>query len=451
MLVKEKTLLRILVALLSVVFFLSAGILGWYWYDNNVDRSGWVIEDNQYYYRNFHNKNVTGWQQIDSSRYYFDETGIMQTGWLSQEGSRYFLKTDGTMATGWLSQGNDRYYLNADGTMASGWQTIQGLRYYLGEDGKLQTGLTEIDGKLFYLDDDGVMRTGMHSLDGKTYYFTDEGPAATGSLQMEDLLYFFADDGVMQTGWVEQEDGKHYYLPEGPMAYGFQEIEGRIYYLDPETGIPHTGWFTEGEYSYYFGEDGAALTGPQEIDGRKFYFTPKGIYVMLVNASNPIPDYYDPDLVTLTGWHRLSSICLEPMKKMLADCKAAGNNVQINSIYRSGENQKMIMEERTKEYMAAGMTYEEAFAKVNLIVAPPGTSEHETGLSADLVGEDAKKWLGVHCWEYGFILRYPPEKADITGITFEPWHFRYVGEKVSMDMKDSGLCLEEYLGAGPAK
>ena len=69
------------------------------------------------------------------------------------------------------------------------------------------------------------------------------------------------------------------------------------------------------------------------------------------------------------------------------------------------------------------------------------------GLAVDISGEAANIWLAEHCWEYGFILRYTEEKASITGITNEPWHFRYVGREISMDMKDSGLCLEEYLGA----
>ena len=80
-------------------------------------------------------------------------------------------------------------------------------------------------------------------------------------------------------------------------------------------------------------------------------------------------------------------------------------------------------------------------------VALPGTSEHQLGLSADLTGKEANEWLAEHCWEYGFILRYPEGKKDITGIINEPWHFRYVGTRVSLDMKDTGLCLEEYLGA----
>ena len=82
----------------------------------------------------------------------------------------------------------------------------------------------------------------------------------------------------------------------------------------------------------------------------------------------------------------------------------------------------------------------------------PGTSEHHLGLAVDIVNVDnAEKlclqWLGEHCWEYGFIVRYQEDKAHITGIVDEPWHFRYVGTAVSMQMKNSGLCLEEYLGA----
>jgi D-alanyl-D-alanine carboxypeptidase len=92
-----------------------------------------------------------------------------------------------------------------------------------------------------------------------------------------------------------------------------------------------------------------------------------------------------------------------------------------------------------------------------------GTSEHHTGLAVDIVGHDyyysghpgstraVQAWLKEHCWEYGFILRYTSEKQAITGFTAETWHFRYVGTEVSMDLKDSGLCLEEYLGAHKAR
>lgn len=92
-------------------------------------------------------------------------------------------------------------------------------------------------------------------------------------------------------------------------------------------------------------------------------------------------------------------------------------------------------------------------------MAVPGTSEHQTGLAVDLVASSyqvldrkqeqtaEQKWLMEHCWEYGFILRYPSDKSAVTGIGYEPWHYRYVGRETSKAIQDSGLCLEEYLTA----
>ena len=90
-------------------------------------------------------------------------------------------------------------------------------------------------------------------------------------------------------------------------------------------------------------------------------------------------------------------------------------------------------------------------------VAQPGTSEHQTGLALDIVAagyqildeeqEDTaeQKWLMENSWKYGFILRYPSEKSDITGIGYEPWHYRYVGKAAAADIYRTGVCLEEYL------
>ena len=89
----------------------------------------------------------------------------------------------------------------------------------------------------------------------------------------------------------------------------------------------------------------------------------------------------------------------------------------------------------------------------------PGTSEHQLGLAVDLVDASyqvldeaqastpAQQWLMAHCWEYGFILRYPAEKQDITGIIYEPWHYRYVGRDHAQAIRQSGQCLEEFLQA----
>ena len=164
------------------------------------------------------------------------------------------------------------------------------------------------------------------------------------------------------------------------------------------------------------------------------------------------PGYYEADLVDYIPWHQVASVCLEPLKQMLEDCVAAGYEYEFNSAYRSIKTQQEILWLRTQEYIAAGYSEADAYAEARLTVALPGTSEHHLGLAVDILNvkkaeKQALDWLGEHCWEYGFILRYAAEKSHITGIVHEPWHFRYVGREVSMDMKDSGLCLEEYLGA----
>ena len=103
-----------------------------------------------------------------------------------------------------------------------------------------------------------------------------------------------------------------------------------------------------------------------------------------------------------------------------------------------------------------GYDYDTAYAKAAEIVAIPGTSEHQLGLSCDIVDqwydymneslENAPLliWMKEHCKEYGFILRYPKDKTEVTGIMFEPWHFRYVGVDAATYIMDNGLCLEEF-------
>ena len=420
---KSKPLQRLLI-LLAVLFFTASGILSWVLYDALVDRSGWELEDGVYFYRDFHHRRVSGWQQIEGNLYYFDPAAGMQTGWLTQDSQVRYLHSDGTMATGWQELEGNRYHFDSTGLLSTGWLEDGGTRYYLQEDGLPGTGWLETE-------------------DGR-YYLRQDGSVTVGPVSIGEASYCFSREGRMLTGW---QDGL-YYLPDGTMASGWQDIDGKRYFFEAD-GRPHTGWLTQGEYSYYFLEDGAAAVGPQIIDGQEHFFTPKGIHVVLVNADHPIPDYWKPEIVTLFGWNRVARSCLEPMQEMLAACEAAGHKYDFNSSYRSHENQVEIVKIRTQEYMDAGMSYQQAYAKTLESAALPGTSEHALGLAADITGEDAKLWLGQHCWEYGFILRYPPDKQHITGIMNEPWHFRYVGTEVSMDMKDSGLCLEEYLGAGP--
>ena len=85
-------------------------------------------------------------------------------------------------------------------------------------------------------------------------------------------------------------------------------------------------------------------------------------------------------------------------------------------------------------------------------VAVPGTSEHQLGIAVDInadginsSGSEVYTWLAEHAHEYGFIQRYPEDKTEITGINYEPWHYRYVGEDVAKEMFEEDVCLEEYI------
>ena len=445
----QKKMLIDLCILLAIILTLT---VGWTVYDKTVDRSGWIEQDGIVSYKDFHGKKVTGWQEIDGSTYYFDENFAMTTGWQNWGPDRYYFGSDGAMYTGWKNVDNMRCYFGDDGILHTGWLDLNGKRYYLEETGAMVSGWQEIDGSTHYFGENGAMVTGWNTIEGNTYYFEEaRGGMATGRVVLDGNHYYFQTDGIMFTGWEETDQGRRYYAEDGIQAFGWTELEGKHYFFN-EDGLTESGWHQEEEYRYYLKEDGSAAVGPTEIDGETYYFTPKGIQVVLVNADHPVPEYYDAEMVTYSPWHEVAEIALEPLTKMLEDCAEAGYPYEFNSAYRSIKVQEDILWARTQEHISIGYTPAQAYAKARETVALPGTSEHHLGLAVDILNvDDAEKealdWLGEHCWEYGFILRYAEEKAAITGIVYEPWHFRYVGTRVSLDMKDSGLCLEEYLGA----
>lgn len=180
-------------------------------------------------------------------------------------------------------------------------------------------------------------------------------------------------------------------------------------------------------------------------------------YLVLVNNKNPMEEGYVPELTELEPDYSVDSRIADAAKKMLKDAKKAGMQIVICSAYRSVERQEQVFNDSLKDRLNQGMSYWDAFADNRLSVAEPGTSEHALGLALDLISnqyteldkgqEDTKeaKWLKENCHKYGFILRYPPEKTDITGIIYEPWHYRYVGVEHAAEIMESGLTLEEYL------
>ncbi len=459
---KQYRIMAVAAFILAMTFLGSAT---WLWYDSHVDRSGWVEKDGVRYYRDFHAQPVSGWLDVDGQRYFFLEGGIPHTGWLRESASApsdagptvslaaggettYYFGSNGVMQTGWQEIEGSRYYFDGSGIMQTGFADIDGSTYYFQEDGANVTGFADIGENRYYFDDSGVMAAGFTQIEDSTYYFQEDGPMVTGAATIQEEQYLFSDQGVMHTGWLDTEEGRRYYRADGPMVLDcWQEIEEKLYFFDEE-GLMQTGWHQEGEYMYYLQDDGSAAIGPVEIDGETHYFTPQGIEVILVNRDHPVPSYYELDLVTVVDWHQVDRRCYDALMQMLSDCSEAGIEYIFNSGYRTKKQQTLILETRTQEHMEDfDLSYDEAYEKALETVAIPGTSEHHLGLAVDLLGDEAIPWLTEHCWEYGFIVRYTEEKEAITGIIDEPWHFRYVGPAVSLDMQFSGLCLEEYLGA----
>lgn len=180
-------------------------------------------------------------------------------------------------------------------------------------------------------------------------------------------------------------------------------------------------------------------------------------YLSLVNSTHPMEEGYVPELVEVEKGHSVDSRIVEPLNRMLEAAKKDGMHIIICSAYRSVEKQEQVFNTSVQERLDAGMNYWEAYRDTAMNVAYPGTSEHGMGLALDLIsnqytGLDEKQaeteeaeWLEENCYKYGFILRYPPDKTVETGIIYEPWHYRYVGEEDAKKIMESGVTLETYL------
>lgn len=242
-----------------------------------------------------------------------------------------------------------------------------------------------------------------------------------------------------------------------PVLEGWQEQGGSRYYYDG--GQPVTGWQEIEGMTYYFREDGRMARGKVVFsDTETRYFTAAGEEILLVNPWNLMPKGYTVTLKDVTATRSVAEICYEPLLQMIADCESAiGEKIIVRSAYRSNSDQVYLYERKIQRLMDTGMSRAVAEVEAAKVVAIPGTSEHQLGLAVDLAGKNyqtldekqeqtaVQQWFMEHCWEYGFILRYPNNKSAVTGIVYEPWHYRYVGVELAMELRDSGLCLEEYL------
>ena len=179
--------------------------------------------------------------------------------------------------------------------------------------------------------------------------------------------------------------------------------------------------------------------------------------LLLVNDWNPLPAGYDSDVTfsTVSGGKQVDSRIIDAVNRMLND--AAAYDLAVVSAYRPKEEQDVLYWRKVKQYTDKGYSDLEAQKVGGTIVKRPGFSEHNCGLAMDVGGSGdytleqtfantpAYAWLIEHCADYGFILRFPEGKEDITGVIYEPWHYRYVGEEAARYIMDNDLCLEEYL------
>lgn len=177
--------------------------------------------------------------------------------------------------------------------------------------------------------------------------------------------------------------------------------------------------------------------------------------LILINKQHPVPEDYQFTLGTIKGSMRCDERIIEPLIQMFAAAKEDGINLAVCSPYRDLERQQYLFDRKMKNYIRQGMSYMDAYKTSSITVTLPGASEHQVGLAVDIICDsyvmldeefentEAGRWLKNHSWEYGFILRYPKGKEEITGIQYEPWHFRYVGKEAASVIYSEDITLEE--------
>lgn len=240
--------------------------------------------------------------------------------------------------------------------------------------------------------------------------------------------------------------------------------------LDEDSILPEDGEYLETHGDFY--ELYSASDILEAAQGRESYanrpevqvsedveFSKDDWRLVLVNKNHSIPNDYQVTLgviKTLKGKQYCDERIIDDYLAMLRAAEDDNIALQVCSPYRTTEYQENLFNNHIKAYMKKGLSYMEAFQLSSVAVTVPGASEHQIGLALDIVtpshqqlvesfaDTDAGKWLAENCYKYGFILRYPKGKEYITGIEFEPWHFRYVGVEAATVITERGITLEEF-------
>lgn len=210
----------------------------------------------------------------------------------------------------------------------------------------------------------------------------------------------------------------------------------------------------------------SASQTPQDLSAQE----KTGGLLMLVNKTHLLPSGYTPAFTTVPARYysstdkdrRFDQRAATELEQFIDGARAAGFHVNVVSGYRTYAYQKQNYDRHVSALEAQGETASQAKAEAAQLVAPPGTSEHETGLAADIITSDwytqhkdltadfdktdAFAWMVKHCADYGFVLRYPKGKENVTGYDYEPWHYRYVGTENARILMANGETLEQYVG-----
>lgn len=186
--------------------------------------------------------------------------------------------------------------------------------------------------------------------------------------------------------------------------------------------------------------------------GQKTASVDNGWNLILVNRDNYIPKNYEVELTELMNGEKVDSRIYPDLQEMFDAARTQGLALFVAAGYRTGEEQRRLLDEKIEAYEYEGHSKMEAEKLAKQWVALPGTSEHQLGIAVDINADTQKSssdevydWLAQNGCRYGFIKRYPSNKTDVTGVINEPWHYRYVGREAAQEITKQGVCLEEYI------
>lgn len=173
--------------------------------------------------------------------------------------------------------------------------------------------------------------------------------------------------------------------------------------------------------------------------------------LIVVNRWNELPEDYEVELTELSNGQMVDSRIYPYLQEMFDAARTEDVYPVVREGYRTAEEQQEILDDKIQSYINQGYSQAKAERTAKEWVALPGTSEHQLGIAVDInadkskcSSEDVYGWLAENAYKYGFVLRYPPGKQKITGTSYEPWHYRYVGEEAAKEIYERGICLEEY-------